>query len=64
MRVTRAIYRLTSDESLSVSANTVFKSTLDFRSSILSGGELYSKEKLRFRPFSGVIEREVAIVKV
>jgi hypothetical protein len=64
MRVTRATYRLAGDESPSVFANTVFKSTLDSRSSVLSGGELCSKEKLRFRPSSSVIGREVTIVKV
>jgi hypothetical protein len=64
MRVTRATYRLAGDGSPSVSANTVSKSTLDSRSSIPSGGELCSKEKLRFRPSGDVIGREATIVKV
>jgi hypothetical protein len=55
IRVTRAIYRLAGEGTLGVYVRTESNNILDSRSSVPSSGELFSNEKLRLRPSSGVM---------
>jgi hypothetical protein len=55
IRVTRAIYRLAGEGTLGIYVRTEFNNILNSRSSVPSSGELFSNEKLRLRPSSGVM---------
>ena len=62
IRVTRAIYRLAREGRPSVYISIESNKILEFRSLVLSRGELLSNEKLRLGPSSSIYSGKADIV--